>query len=420
MALIYGNKFDNVLTGTTIDDVLAGLGGNDTLNGGDFTFWRNADQFIDTGWFSGALSGYRLSRDGAALVVQDINAADGSDGTDRLTGFERFTFAGGQLTVTGAEQQVGGAFAGNQTEPAITALHDGGFMLLWTGPGQPGTETEVFAQRFSAAWSSVTPAFRVNSDTADVQDAVAATTLGDGNTLAVWRTHGMGFSDILVQSYDAAGIATEGVFAVSTPALIAGASAPTITSLAGGGALAAWTSSGEDGAGQGIMGRVLSAFGRGLAAPFVLNTTTADNQLDPAAAQSGSGAALVVWTGTDADGEGVYGRRFDADGVALGNDFLVNQTTLNAQNQPAVAALEGGGYVVAWLSFGGGGFGNVFARQWHAAADRHCQRRSDQRGWHPSPACGRCGRQRHHPGWRRSRLSRGWGRQRQPGRWRWG
>lgn len=114
------------------------------------------------------------------------------------------------------------------------------------------------------------------------------------------------------------------------------------------------------------MGRVLSGFGGGLAAPFVLNTTTAGNQSDPAAAQSGSGAALVVWTGTDADGEGVYGRRFDADGVALGNDFLVNQTTLNAQNQPAVAALEGGGYVVAWLSFGGGGFGNVYAREFNA------------------------------------------------------
>lgn len=199
MALIYGNKFDNLLTGTTIDDVIAGLGGNDNLNGGDYTFWRNADQFTDTAWFSGALSGYRLSLDGAALMVQDINPANGSDGTDRLTGFERLTFATGQLTVTGAEQQVGGAFAGNQTAPTITALQDGGFMLSWTGPGQPVNETEVFAQRFSAAGSSVTPVFRVNGDTADSQDSVAATTLGDGNTLAVWRSHGMGFSDILVQ-----------------------------------------------------------------------------------------------------------------------------------------------------------------------------------------------------------------------------
>lgn len=367
MALIYGNRFDNVLIGTTIDDVLAGLGGNDSLDGGSFAFWRNNDQFVDTAWFSGALSGYRFSGDGAQLVVQDINAIDGSDGTDRLTGFERLTFAGGQLTVTGAEQQVGGALGGNQTAPAITSLHDGGFMLFWTGPGLPGFQTEVFAQRFFAAGSSAAPAFRVNTDPAEFQDSVAATTLRDGTgVLAVWRSAGPGFSDILVQRYDTAGNPAEGPFAVSTSASIALANAPAITSLANDGALAAWTSTGEDGAGDGIMGRVLSAGGFGSGSPFVLNTTTAGNQSDPAAAQSGSGAALVVWTGTDADGEGVYGRRFDGDGVALGNDFLVNQTTLNAQNQPAVAALEGGGYVVAWLSFGGGGFGNVYARQFNA------------------------------------------------------
>lgn len=367
MALIYGNRFDNVLAGTAIDDVLAGLGGDDLLDAGGFAQWYNNDDFVDTAWYSGALSGYRLSRDGAQLVVQDVNVNDGSDGTDRLTGFERLTFAGGQLTVTGAEQQVGGASAGQQTDPAITSLYDGGFMLFWTGPGQPGAETDVFAQRFSAAGTSMAPAFRVNSDTGGLQDSVAATTLRDGTgVLAVWRSAGPGFSDILVQRYDTVGNAAAGPFAVSTSGSAAAAGAPTITSLAGGGALAAWTSTGEDGAGDGIMGLVLDATGFGGGVPFVLNTTTAGNQVDPVAAQSGSGAALVVWTGTDADSQGVYGRRFDASGDALGSDFLVNQTTDGAQNLASVAALGGGGYVVTWLSFGNLGFGNVYARLFNA------------------------------------------------------
>jgi Ca2+-binding RTX toxin-like protein len=35
MALIQGNNFDNTLNGTITGDTLVGLGGNDTLNGGD-------------------------------------------------------------------------------------------------------------------------------------------------------------------------------------------------------------------------------------------------------------------------------------------------------------------------------------------------------------------------------------------------
>ncbi len=37
-----------------------------------------------------------------------------------------------------------------------------------------------------------------------------------------------------------------------------------------------------------------------------------------------------------------------------GGETLVNSTTANDQNEPSVAALEGGGYVVTWMSYNQG------------------------------------------------------------------
>lgn len=368
MALIYGNRFDNLLTGTVIDDILAGLGGDDSIDGGGFAFWRNNDQFNDTAWYSGALSGYRFSRDGAVLVVQDINPADGSDGTDRLTAIERITFANGQLSVSAAETRVNTAPAVTQSETAIAPLADGGYQVFWLGTDRTGFG--LFGQRFSANGSPVDAAVRVNQDPFQANDGgIGATTLDDGTVFVVWqsRATGMsGFSDILSQTFDASGIAVVGGFTVSTSGPGALARNPVVTSLANGGALVAWTSDGQDGAGQTIMGRVTFDFGGGAGSPFVINTTTAGEQLDPAAAQSGSGAALVVWNGPDADGEGIHGRRFDADGAPIGNDFLINETTANSQIMPSVAALKDGGYAVTWLSFGNFGDADVYARVFDA------------------------------------------------------
>ncbi len=159
----------------------------------------------------------------------------------------------------------------------------------------------------------------------------------------------------------AAGMADgNGEFAVNT-GLANDQVFPAVAGLAGGGFVVAWMSYDQDGSLSGIYGRLYGAGGEAAGGEFAVNATSAGDQLSPAAAGLEGGGFVLVWTsdGQDGSGYGVYGRLYDAGGEAAGGEFLVNATTADNQHEPAVAALAGGGFVVAWMSFDpdGGGYG---------------------------------------------------------------
>ena len=88
-----------------------------------------------------------------------------------------------------------------------------------------------------------------------------------------------------------------------------------------------------------------------------MSAQTSSNQADPDVATlvDGGGADaghVVVFvaptSGGDGDGsgDGVYARIFDTGGNPLGNEFLVNTTTDQDQDEPSVVGLAGGGFVV--------------------------------------------------------------------------
>ena len=53
---------------------------------------------------------------------------------------------------------------------------------------------------------------------------------------------------------------------------------------------------------------------------FQVNIQTAGSQLRPAVASSPTGDCLVVWTSpSDGDGQGIFGRRYDASGTPRGS-----------------------------------------------------------------------------------------------------
>jgi hypothetical protein len=90
---------------------------------------------------------------------------------------------------------------------------------------------------------------------------------------------------------------------------------------------------------------------------FQVNTYTSCNQDDPSVAVLDSGDFVVVWeSGSSAyeqDGSltGVYAQRYDSDGVRIGGEFRVNNFTQDEQEDVAIAAMSDGGFVVAWHSW---------------------------------------------------------------------
>lgn len=77
-------------------------------------------------------------------------------------------------------------------------------------------------------------------------------------------------------------------------------------------------------------------------------------QVDPAIATLANGNVIVVWTSFDQAGsnsqDDVYGQLLSTNGTMIGTNFLVNQFTTYNQRNPTVAALNNGGFVVAWVS----------------------------------------------------------------------
>ena len=84
---------------------------------------------------------------------------------------------------------------------------------------------------------------------------------------------------------------------------------------------------------------------------FLVNTETNGYQDHSAITALADGRFVVVWrdeSGTPPDGAGLRGQVFNADGSKLGAEFPVNTTTTGRQEDPAVAALSDGRFVVAW------------------------------------------------------------------------
>jgi hypothetical protein len=88
---------------------------------------------------------------------------------------------------------------------------------------------------------------------------------------------------------------------------------------------------------------------------FRVNTTTLNSQENPAVAMDANGDSVVAWV--TSDGTGVYAQRYDAAGQPLGGEFR----TATAGTMPAVAAEADGDFIVAWVN------GGVHALRYDAA-----------------------------------------------------
>lgn len=90
----------------------------------------------------------------------------------------------------------------------------------------------------------------------------------------------------------------------------------------------------------------------GSGSEVLVNSTTANAQTNPSVGALEGGGYVVAWTSNQQDGsnEGVYAQRYDANGAAVGGEFQVNSETSNSQDDPSVVGLSGGAFVVVWSS----------------------------------------------------------------------
>jgi hypothetical protein len=128
---------------------------------------------------------------------------------------------------------------------------------------------------------------------------------------------------------------------------------PHVTALADGGFVAAWDSYAGDQLGlanSDIFFQRFDASGNKVGAVTQANVESGGGHYDADVAALSDGTFLVAWQGADDDGNGVFGRRFGADGTAIDTqEFAISQLRSGDQASADVTALANGGFAGAWV-----------------------------------------------------------------------
>jgi len=264
---------------------------------------------------------------------------------------QRFNFAG---TKVGAEFQVNSYTTGDQAEPAVAANGQGNFVVVWISEAQDGSDDGIFAQRYDSSGAKVGPEFLVNTTTSGGQREPAVAMMPDGGFVVVWEG-----AHVYGQRFDAAGAKVGGEFQMGEHPFFNRA-LPAVATDGAGRFVVVWTSSGDaDSYSDAISGQRFDASGGKLGSEFQVNTYTTGSQAYPKIAMERAGNFVVAWDSAFQDGDsiGVFAQRFDANAEKLGPEFQVNEYTTAEQRAGSVAFEADGGFDIAWRSFGSDGDG---------------------------------------------------------------
>ena len=212
--------------------------------------------------------------------------------------------------VGGGEFRVNTTVVGVQSDPTITELASGRFVMCWTDASLSGVDASgsgIKAQIYDANGGALGSEFLVNTVTANAQDQASVTALSSGGFVVTWT--------------DASG-------------------------------------TGLDPDRLGVKAQIFDASGARVGSEFLANTTTKLNQNSSVITSLASGGFVISWadasiTAPDASGTGVRAQLYSSSGVKVGAEFLVNTTTSSSQNLPAITGLTGGGFVATWTDSSG-------------------------------------------------------------------
>jgi len=126
--------------------------------------------------------------DGGFVIVWD---SDGSSGNDQSSLSIQARIFGADGAPLGPEFQVNSYIDSAQNEPAVAAMADGRFEVVWTSDGSPGDDDSfrsVQRQAFDASGGTVGSQLQVNTTTYLSQWAPDIATTPDGDFIVVWQS----------------------------------------------------------------------------------------------------------------------------------------------------------------------------------------------------------------------------------------
>ena len=338
------NLVDVTLTVTngtvTLDGLATALGTETTLNTSP-PLDPNTQEFST---FS-ARQTVAMDADGDYIVVWQSDEGTGLDVYGRL-----FDSTG---AVQGPEFRVNTTVGDDQQRPVAAMDNDGNFVVVWESYLQDGDSWGVYARRYDASGTALSGEIQVNTPTSEYQRRPTIAMDDAGNFVVVWAD-GDGTTagwDIYGQRFDASGNKLGGEFIVNTT-VTDGQLRPTAAMDRTGNFVITWQSRGQDADDYAVIGRLYDATGAAVTGEFIVNTTETRRQWRPAVAMAESGDFVIAWESdqTATDDWGIFARRYDASGTAIGNEFQVHTNSTNDQQTASIGMAADGEFIITWQS----------------------------------------------------------------------
>jgi hypothetical protein len=304
---------------------------------------------------------------GGFVVVWDSNGSPGTDASGYSVQGQRYGSGG---SPQGAQFQVNTHATGNQRASSVASAQDGSFVAVWTSSQASGTDTSGYSiqgQRFASGGAPQGGQFQVNTYTTGAQLAPSVAPSPGGGFLVVWSSQGSPGTDangssIQGQRYASDGSSLGAQFQVNSYAT-GSQTDPAAAVAADGGFVVTWSSSGSsgnDGFGSSVQARRFSSDGSAAGGEFQVNSYTANDQAVPAVASRSAGDFVVVWEsrgspGSDTSSWSVHGQRFDSEGSPQGAQFQVNTYTAYGQRGASAVVPSASQFVVIWHGYGSAG-----------------------------------------------------------------
>ena len=260
------------------------------------------------------------------------------------------------LMPLGGEYPLLGDIEGHQSNPHVAVDSDGGF-VVWQNATQSNGE-RILVQRLNSDYVGEGVVQQVSQGTAGSNEVnPRAVMRSDGGGAVVWEAGPRGASDVYVRFIDARGNFTSGSIMANSYAASIQRDA-SVAALENGGVVVVWESVGQDGSGEGIYGQRFNAGGIRVGSEFLVNQSTSENQSDPSVTALNGGKFAVGWlsqtrSGRNSSGapnlrNNVMGRLYDENGAAVGNEYRLNDGDVVAAD-PKLATRPDGGFLLTWV-----------------------------------------------------------------------
>jgi Ca2+-binding RTX toxin-like protein len=285
--------------------------------------------------------------DGGWVATWQSYGPDGS-----VTGIYQQRYAANSAP-SGGETRVNTYTSGYQEYSSVTPLADGGWVVTWVSygstaaAGQDGSEMGIYQQRYAANGATSGSEIRVNAYTPNSQSDPSITALADGGWVVAWESEsqdGSGYG-VYQQRYAANGAVSGSEIRVNTYTTD-DQDTPFVTALADGGWVVTWESDGQDGSGYGIYQQRYGSNGVASGTETHVNTSTNLDQAISSVTALADGSWVVTWTSkvSAANEYAIYQRHFAADVVGTSLDNSLNGTTWdeNIYGQGGNDTLTGG------------------------------------------------------------------------------